>query len=80
MVEEKPPEPVPPKSPSQAGEEGQEVMETPPPPPPPPVVMKCNCEEKYERKLSDARTEMENEFEEAKQKALKELSDRVSMY
>jgi hypothetical protein len=40
---------------------------------------KCNCEEKFNKKLKDYQHKVEKEHEANTDKALKELSDRVSI-
>lgn len=42
--------------------------------------MSCNCDEKYEKVISDLKAKMEKNHQDDKEKALEELSDRVSIY
>ena len=38
----------------------------------------CNCSEKYEKEISDLKAKLERNHQDDKEKALEELSDRVS--
>lgn len=42
--------------------------------------MSCNCDEKYEKVISDLKAKMEKNHQDDKEKALEELSDRVSIH
>lgn len=42
--------------------------------------MFCNCDDKYEKVISDLKVKMEKNYQDDKEKVLEEFLDRVSIY